>query len=84
MDQTTAGHHDLLHLGEVFALLHKGLTHHGISFLDRSGVSAHCFPDRKRCQSKIQRLQLLIIVGNFIGVRPQIRDQFLCPILRQA
>lgn len=76
MNQAAAGNHNLTNLCQVFSLLNKGLPHHGVGFLDGSGVAADRFLHRQRCQSKIQRLQLTLSVGNLIGVDFQIRNQF--------
>ena len=77
MNQAAAGNHNLTNLGQVFPLLNKGLPHHGVGFLDGAGVAAHRLLHRKGRQSKVQRLQLALSVGNLVGVDFQIRNQLL-------
>ena len=68
VNQTAAGHHNLAYLRQIFTLLHKDLSHHGIGFFNGAGMTGNRFLYSKRCQRKVQRLQLFIAVRNLIGV----------------
>ena len=69
VNQAAAGHHNLPHLRQVFTLLHKDLSHHGIGLFDGAGMTGNRFLYSKRCQRKVQRLQLLVPIRDLIGVR---------------
>ena len=80
VDQASAGHHNLAHLCEVFTLLHKNLSHHSIGFFNRAGVTGNRFLYSKGCQSKVQRFQFRITIGNLVCMVFQVINQFLCPV----
>ena len=84
MDQTSTRDDNFFDTGQVFTLLHKGLTHHGIGFRNRARVSCDRFLDCTRCERKVECLQLLVTVWHTLLVCIKLRHKLKHSVFRKT
>jgi len=69
VDQASAGNNDIFHFGQVLPLLHESLSHHGVSFVNRTCVSGDRLADgggSKFTTTMVTCLSVIMAIGIFI------------------